>query len=68
LKSKKTKLQKLIIHAATPLSELWFSHGKQTNELTTIFKFVSVITDVRISPSFDECSMVLASLAPAMGR
>ncbi|KAL4886025.1 hypothetical protein BJY04DRAFT_204911 [Aspergillus karnatakaensis] len=54
------QIARIFVRAPTPLSELWASHGRQAYELTGIFQFVSVLTNIKIFPSFYECSMVLA--------
>lgn len=54
------RVERLFIHAPTPLSKLWTSHGRQAYDLTTIFKLVSSITGINIFPSFYECSLALA--------
>lgn len=53
------KVARIFLRAPAPLSELWSSHGRQAYELTSIFKFVFAITDIKIFPSFYECSSCL---------
>ncbi|KAL3481222.1 hypothetical protein BJX99DRAFT_271744 [Aspergillus californicus] len=54
------KITRMFIRAPIPLFEFWASHGKQAYELTGIFKLVSALTNIKLFPSFHECSMVLA--------
>ena len=54
------RIARIFIRAPTPLSELWASHGKRAYKLTSIFKFISALTNITIFPSFYECSMAMA--------
>ncbi|KAL2822652.1 hypothetical protein BJX63DRAFT_441250 [Aspergillus granulosus] len=59
IETRQHKVARIFIRASIPLSELLACHGRRAFELSTIFLFVSAMTDVKIYPTFYESAMAL---------
>lgn len=54
-----SRILRLFIQSPSPLSELWSSNGRTAHRITSIFRFISGITGVKLRPMFFESTLVV---------
>ena len=54
------KIRRLFIRSPSPISELWASHGRVAYQITSVFQFISEITDVKLRSAFYELTLAVA--------
>ncbi|KAJ6125273.1 hypothetical protein N7471_012590 [Penicillium samsonianum] len=54
-----SRILRLFIQSPSPLSELWSSNGRTAHRITSIFRFISRITRVKLCPTFFESTLVV---------
>ncbi|KAJ5151941.1 hypothetical protein N7492_010236 [Penicillium capsulatum] len=55
-----SRILRLFIQSPSPLTKLWSSDGRVAYQITSLFRFLSGIIDVKIRSSFFESSLVVA--------